>query len=623
VNDVVVHAPNDGLCDNGDFCDGSETCDVVNDCQAGTPPTISDGVGCTDDSCDEVNDVIINTPNHAYCGTEYCDAVADCSSDGNPCAPGEICNETTNTCEGGEEIIIDNGGTGTSWIGTWSNSSGSGYYGSVSVFTFDAATSYTFEADVNGSYDVYLRWTYHESRCSNVAADIYDGAIWIDTVYVNQLQDGGQWNKQGTYNFNGTAAVVIRGDGDCSSTSFSVNADAVRFAVPDSNCGNGATQSCGTDEGECQSGTQTCVNGQWSACEGDIGPATEVCDGLDNDCDGLVDNADPSCIEEMIIDNGDTGTLSTGTWNISGGPNPYDTNSLFADAAGATYTFEYQFLGAIMSLDVYQWWTYYSNRCIDTKIEISDSIGLLDTLYINQRENVSQWYYYDRYLFENFARVSIISEGGCSVNADAVKFVNAGSVCDNGATQSCGTDEGECQSGTQTCVNGQWSACEGNIGPATEVCDGLDNDCDGLVDNADPSCIEEMIIDNGGTGTSWIGTWSNSSGSGYYGSVSVYTFDAATSYTFSADVNGSYDVYLRWTYHESRCSNVAADIYDGAVWIDTVYVNQLQDGGQWNKQGTYNFNGTAAVVIRGDGDCSSTSFSVNADAVRFVSSLLP
>jgi hypothetical protein len=68
---------------------------------------------------------------------------------------------------------------------------------------------------------------------------------------------------------------------------------------------------------------------------------------------------------------------------------------------------------------------------------------------------------------------------------------------------------------------------------------------------------------------------------------------------------------------------VAADIYDGAVWIDTVYVNQLQDGGQWNKQGTYNFNGTAAVVIRGDGDCSSTSFSVNADAVRFVSSLLP
>ena len=37
-NDVVVNALNDGLCDNGAFCDGSETCDAVNDCQAGTSP---------------------------------------------------------------------------------------------------------------------------------------------------------------------------------------------------------------------------------------------------------------------------------------------------------------------------------------------------------------------------------------------------------------------------------------------------------------------------------------------------------------------------------------------------------------------------------------------------------
>jgi hypothetical protein len=106
-NDVIVHTPNNGLCDNGEFCDGSETCDAVNDCQAGTPPTISDGVGCTDDSCDEVNDVIINTPNHANCpddgefcnGTEYCDDVSDCSSTGDPCLPGEICNDVTDTCD--------------------------------------------------------------------------------------------------------------------------------------------------------------------------------------------------------------------------------------------------------------------------------------------------------------------------------------------------------------------------------------------------------------------------------------------------------------------------------------------------------------------------------------------
>ncbi len=62
-NDVIVNAPNDGLCDNGAFCDGSETCDAVNDCQIGTPVNVDDGVGCTDDSCDEANDVVVNVPN--------------------------------------------------------------------------------------------------------------------------------------------------------------------------------------------------------------------------------------------------------------------------------------------------------------------------------------------------------------------------------------------------------------------------------------------------------------------------------------------------------------------------------------------------------------------------------
>ena len=42
------------------FCDGSETCDAALDCQAGAAPATDDSIGCTDDSCDEVNDVIVN-----------------------------------------------------------------------------------------------------------------------------------------------------------------------------------------------------------------------------------------------------------------------------------------------------------------------------------------------------------------------------------------------------------------------------------------------------------------------------------------------------------------------------------------------------------------------------------
>ena len=42
----------------------------------------------------------------------------------------------------------------------------------------------------------------------------------------------------------------------------------------------------------CGGGTSTCVNGAWSACNAPA-PVAETCDGQDNDCDGFVDNAIP------------------------------------------------------------------------------------------------------------------------------------------------------------------------------------------------------------------------------------------------------------------------------------------------------------------------------------------
>ncbi len=47
----------------------------------------------------------------------------------------------------------------------------------------------------------------------------------------------------------------------------------------------------------------------------------------------------------------------------------------------------------------------------------------------------------------------------------------------------CGINVGECRRGVQRCEGGAWGPCEGGVEPVDELCDGLDNDCDSVVDN--------------------------------------------------------------------------------------------------------------------------------------------
>lgn len=77
-------------------------------------------------------------------------------------------------------------------------------------------------------------------------------------------------------------------------------------------CADSDVASCyegpaGTEgKGQCRAGQRTCVNGSWSACEGQVLPELEKCDGLDNDCDGVADAFEQECYE------GPSGTLGVG-----------------------------------------------------------------------------------------------------------------------------------------------------------------------------------------------------------------------------------------------------------------------------------------------------------------------
>jgi uncharacterized protein YkwD len=84
------------------------------------------------------------------------------------------------------------------------------------------------------------------------------------------------------------------------------------------------------------------------------------------------------------------------------------------------------------------------------------------------------------------------------VDNDCDFTVDEGCPCDRRPDNpSCGSEVGQCTGGTQECDyssgEGILTECAGAVPPSVEICDGFDNDCDGLTD-------EGGVCDSGGEG---------------------------------------------------------------------------------------------------------------------------
>ncbi|MDF1561856.1 MAG: putative metal-binding motif-containing protein [Deltaproteobacteria bacterium] len=252
--------------------------------------------------------------------------------------------------------------------------------------------------------------------------------------------------------------------------------------------------------GACRDGTQTCASGTYGTCAGEVLPVSELCNGVDDDCDGATDGPLPRACYDGPANTRGIGVCSDGSQDCVGGayaeclgdvlPGTESCNALDDDCDGAT--------DESLVRSCYTGPAGTSTRGICSPGTETCATGVWGSC-----------------LGETVPGVEACD--GLDEDCDGATDESLAQACYTGpvATRSVG----RCTDGLTTCSNGSWGACGGQVLPGTESCNDVDDDCDGTTDEAlfqvcytGPAATRNIGVCSDGTETCSAGAWGSCAG---------------------------------------------------------------------------------------------------------------
>jgi len=275
--------------------------------------------------------------------------------------------------------------------------------------------------------------------------------------------------------------------------------------------------------GICTYGSRTCTFDGWTECIGAVGPSEEICDGLDNDCNAVIDDTFP------------------------------EQHQLCGFVEGADYGVGICTPGVM--------------KCDNGNLYCDGHVGPAEETCDGLDNNCD----------------GSIDEG--VANTTAI-------VCYDGPEGSMAI--GECRAGVRYCQDGGFDGpCDGQILPTEEICDNLDNDCDGEVDEGfDTRGVDLVFV------IDISGSFEDEITSMIEGITPLLDDPITSNFRFGLAVIGKHD----GGHHAPptrRHSDMVTDFVPADEFLEYLQAMQLMDDGGiepsidvtlWSMDGTYAFS---------------------------------